>query len=605
MILRPLLCLLWAPSVFAGVFLPEVGNYRYTLESVEERFHNDGLHHLTLAPAVDREATYKINRRREFQIKDWYAQDWFKLQDNFILDTEAYLRHYQGESFNEAKRNAYGKLSFSRLKNRHRHKSPTMREWGGLNHPPVKVIEKPLGHYSPMHTTKAPINNSAGYFNPALQVEIDETSDSELSFGNKLTLLEDNGAFLAKKALIQSAREQILMGALVFVCDKGTREIVDLLIERHQAGVNVRVIVDATISKYLGHRECTKRMRDAGIEVMEGDDFWQYGRAIYHTKSLVVDFKTAISGGHNMLDADNLSRGTDFQNRDVDLQSEGPMVTDIAMALVKDWQYFFNKKRRPGLTSLAALEAKLQEKLAQERAQGLRGGQNYARILGDSKTRTAGVCRYIRQSPSVDRQSIGRAYLLLLDQVEAYLALTNPVTSDSKVTRLNRPLLPVFEWKDRFGMYNKLWTKLQGMAKSGTRIDFITTNMDMSGNENVAMLNDEIREQVAEGREGAAHWSLAQIGLWNRFYGGPHFKNLLKDWAPHESVHVWTHISFMHSKVFHFDRIAASIGSYNLQHNATDHAHEATAICQDDSLNEQLDRVLVQDMANSIPLIFK
>jgi len=591
-------------SSYAGFFPPERGNYKYTINDITQRYQDQGLQYLIFHP--DRalpEARYKLNRRGEFQVKDWFQQDWFELQDMFTVDTPAYTEHYRAETFNEAKRNAYRELDFSKRKFLHKKLIPTPREWGGLNHPPIKELTLPLEHYSAAH---APLKlTTSPYFDPALHREIDEVSHSELSFGNTITLLEDKGAFEAKKALIRAAQETILMGSLVFVCDKGTQEIVDLLIERHKAGVDVRVLVDATISKFLNHRQCTRQLKNAGIQVLEGDDFWKYGRAIYHTKSMIVDFTAAISGGHNMIDADNLSRGTDFQNRDVDIQTRGPLVTDIALAFMKDWTYFQEKRVRKNVTDVKAYREKMQKRQELERAQGARGADHYSRILSDQTARMNGVCRYLRQSPAEDRQLIGKAYLKMLDGVQDYLAITNPVTSDSKVTRLNRPLLPIIEWKDRFGMYNKLFDKLQEIAQRGTRIDYITTNIDMAGNENVAMLNEEIRELTDAGRETKATLALFQIHLWNRYYGKPHYKNLLKDWMKHPNMHIWTHISFMHSKVFHFDRIAASIGSYNFQHNATDHSYEGTTICQDKSLNQQLDRVFVQDMANSIPLIFK
>lgn len=591
-------------SSYAGFFPPERGNYAYSIADITQRYQDRGLEYLIFHP--DRalpEARYKLNRRGEFQIKDWFQQDWFALQAMFTVDVPAYNQHYQAETFNEAKRTAYSELTFSTRKFLHEKLIPTPREWGGLNHPPLRELALPLEQYSAAHGPRT--ITTSPYFDPALHREIDEVAKSELSFGNTVTLLEDGGAFEAKKDLIRSAKETILMGSLVFVCDTGTREIVDLLIERRRAGVDVRVLVDATISKFLNHRQCTRRLRDAGVEVIEADDFWKYGRAIYHTKSLVVDFRAAISGGHNMIDADNLSRGTDFQNRDVDILTRGPLVTDIAVAFLKDWTYFQEKRVRKNVTDVQAYREKMQHRQELERAQGVRGADHYPRVLGDETARMNGVCRYLRQSPAEDRQLIGKAYLRMLDGVRDYLAITNPVTSDSKVTHFNRPLLPVIEWQDRFGMYNKLFDKLQELAKRGTRIDYITTNIDMAGNENVAMLNEEIRELTEAGRDIKATLALFQIHVWNRYYGKPHYKNLMKDWMKHANMHIWTHISFMHSKVFHFDRIAASIGSYNFQHNATDHSYEGTTICQDTSLNQQLDRVLVQDMANSIPLVFK
>jgi phosphatidylserine/phosphatidylglycerophosphate/cardiolipin synthase-like enzyme len=193
----------------------------------------------------------------------------------------------------------------------------------------------------------------------------------------------------------------------------------------------------------------------------------------------------------------------------------------------------------------------------------------------------------------------------MLDGVKEHLVITNPINADSKVTRLNRALLPIWEMADSFVMFNQLWTKLQGLARQGLAIDYITTNIDMAGNEQVAIINDRIRDRLERGDPLKANMDLMLIFMSNRLYGKPHYKNLLKDWVPYPNVQVWTHISFIHSKIFHFDRIAASVGSYNFQHNATDHSYEITSICQDESLNQQLDRVQVLDMANSIPLVFR
>jgi phosphatidylserine/phosphatidylglycerophosphate/cardiolipin synthase-like enzyme len=603
-----LVALISAVGAYAkGPFLAERGSYRYSLQDIANEYQQKNLNYLIFRPERgDLTATYKITKKREYQIKKWFQQDWDKMQDIFAVDVPRYIEHFGGETFTEAKRRAFSELTFNKRKFIHNRLIPTPREWGGLNHPPIKTLEFPLTTFSPMH---APIDDTkleSAYFDPTLQREIDQVSKSELSFGNKLKLLEDRDAFNAKKEIIKNAKKTILMSSLVFVCDIGTRELVDLLIKRHKDGIDVRILVDATISKYLKHRECLITMKSAGIQVIEADDFWRYeGRTIYHTKNLVVDEKIAIAGGHNMIDADNLSVGTDFKNRDVDLKATGPMVTDMAHAFIIDWEHFVQKKKRPGITSLADKKAMLEERLKEERENGLRGAQNYPQILKDPNTRMKGVCRYIRQSPFEDGHSIGKAYLLMLPQVKNYLAFTNPIMADSQVTKLNRIFLPVFEYADRFVMYNKLWKEMQRLAKTGLRIDIMTTNIEMAGNENVAILNESIRERMEDGESIKANLDLFKIYLSNRFYGKPHYKNLLKDWMPHSNVHIWKHISFMHSKVMHFDRVAASVGSYNIQHNATDHSYEATAICQDTNLNKEIDHVLVEDMVNSIPLIFK
>lgn len=590
------------PASSQSVFVAERGVFKYSFTDIEELY-QEALPFLSRTNRRAPDLTYKITRKNQFQLRDWYTHDWYELQELFDIDLDQFTNYYEAESFNQAKINFFSQLTFSEKHFYHRRPFPFLREWGGLNHPPIRELTRPLSFYAPHFKSLDYPSISSGYFKPEVHEAIDKVSNSELSFGNKIKVLEDFRAFEAKKRIIRAAKNTILMSSLVFVCDPSTQELTDLLIEKKKQGVDVRVLADKSISTFLKHKACVNQMQAAGIDVILADDFWRYNNfTIYHTKNLVVDFKIAIAGGSNMIDADNTARGVDFKNRDVDLQVQGPMVTDMALAFLEDWDHFAKKSktRKPVTEYLHAMRARRD----QERAQGLRGAQDYQRILSHPQTRLQGVCRYIKQSPYDDGHSIGKAYLLMLDQVQSYLAITNPINADTKVTARNRLSLPIYEWRDRFTMFNKLFDKIQGLARKKLKIDYITTNIDMAGNENVAIINERLRERVEHDQNLRANWDLFQLNLSNRFYGKPHYTNLLRDWVPHESVSVWTHMSFIHSKIFHFDRIAASVGSYNFQHNATDHSYEATAICQDESLNRELDRVQVLDMVNSIPLVF-
>ena len=59
-----------------------------------------------------------------------------------------------------------------------------------------------------------------------------------------------------------------------------------------------------------------------------------------------------------------------------------------------------------------------------------------------------------------------------------------------------------------------------------------------------------------------------------------HIPTLMEAYVPHPNTHVWTHISFIHSKVYYIDRLSAYIGSMNLNANATDQAWESGIYCQ-------------------------
>jgi phosphatidylserine/phosphatidylglycerophosphate/cardiolipin synthase-like enzyme len=610
-LLLPCWALLFSAAQAQSIFVPENGNYRYLLDDILQEMGQQGMHYLSLQrhQIIDGARYKKHSRRNEYQVKDWFKHDWFELQDMFSLNMNHFNRTYGARTFNEAKRRQYSDFSFDRKHFVYRKKIPAMKEWGGLTHPPIKQLtvtpEK-------IHAGYGPIDYSviqSPYFDSSLQQSIDAVSGSELSFGNQLVALADHDVFLEKKKIISAARQNIFMSSLVFVCDQSTREIVNLLMLKKQEGLDVRVMTDGTLSKLMKHRSCLSLMRQAGIEVLETRDFFRHkAKAIYHTKTLVVDFKVAIAGGHNMLDADNLSRGTDFKNRDVDLKVTGPSVTDMAKQFIENWSYqlgFFKKQELSQfqLSSMQQHARTLQQLLAAERTLGLRGSEYYQRVLSSAATRMRGVCRFIKQAPYDDRHSIGKAYLKLLDQVQHYLLIEDPAVLDTYTRPFTkRPLIDTF---DNFEMFNRLHRKVQQLAQKGLSIDYVTTNIDMAGNENVAMLNEKIANQLESGKPMQANWSFIQLHASNRLFGKPHYENLLRDWVPYENVHVWTNISFMHSKIFYFDRIVASVGSYNFQHNATDHAYESTTICMDESLNRQLDRILVQDMANSLPLMIQ
>ena len=585
-----------------SVFVPENGKYIFSLSDVSRNFVQNEIDYISLRPSVNHNIKYKWDKRRnEFQIKNWFRQDWYRLQDMFTFKISDYVTREKGADFNEAKRNQYSKFRFDKKKFFHWKSTPAMKEWGGLTHPPIKTLSLPLQKYDRNFAPKNYRKIVSPYFSPQLQKDIDHLSKSELTFKNEVSPLADRHSFSKKMALISKAKDSILMSSLVFVCDTSTRNLVNLLIRKHREGIDVKIIADGFIGKLLGHRECLQTMSRAGIDVMETKDFFKHRlNAIYHTKTLIVDLKEAVAGGHNMLDADNTSRGVDFKNRDIDLYIKGAMVTDIAKQFVENWRYQTTLNRN--FSPLHHIEVEIKSKLASERKAGTRGKELYARILGNISSRMDGVCRFIKQAPYEDRHTIGKAYLKLLGHLKRHLVITDPIKVDTHVANIfDAPLAEKF---DSFEMFNQLHNKVQMLAKSGKLVDYITTNINMAGNENVAMMNEQIREQLENGKEWLANWSLAKLLLSNSYYGKPHYTNLLNDWVPLRNVRVWNHISFMHSKIFYFDRIVASVGSYNFQHNATDHAYESTVICMDENLNQKLDKILVEDMANSIPLIY-
>jgi phosphatidylserine/phosphatidylglycerophosphate/cardiolipin synthase-like enzyme len=590
-------------------FSPEEGSFDQDLTSIKQYYASYGISYLSFTGPAERE--YKINERNQFQVRDYFTYEWFDLQKEIRLDVDRFNAHYKSSTFLEAKLSYYRQRPFMKNGYRHKHELRWMKEWGGLNHPPIQERISDLGKFS-LRYGQAPKANDA-LFEPSFHHGIDSYTNSELSFGNALEILEDGKSYQKKLELIKNAKKSIYFSTVFYLCDESTDAVTKALIEKHQQKVKIRLITD-NMADRQSDDSCLEKLEDAGILHVRADDFWKYeGRTIYHSKKLVVDDTIAIIGGQNMIAADNFSKGTDFMNRDLDLLVSGPMVTEVSMGFVEDWQHFYTKWRDGRWLSrrkakLLPLDMKaelsgLRVTLSNQRANGLRGRDLYAAKLNDKQAREAGVCRFVQQSPYKDRLSIGKAFVKYLDRTTDYLGIIDPAKMDPVYDEDTRPGLKE-KW-DSFAMYNQLHKRVLGLAQNGAEVDFITSSYDMAGNEAIATNYALIKSALKRSDFASAQSALSSIDTFNKDLGVPAFTNLLNDFAPVSRLTVWNNIGYEHSKVFYFDRLWASIGSYNFQHNATDHSYENTAICSDKALKEQLDEIFVRDMANSMPLVFR
>jgi len=590
----------------AHAFNIEEGPYKLNPDDIKAYYQNLGINYLNFNTPVDRE--YKVNSRNEFQVRGWFDFDWAQLQSEITFNPIAFNSFFKSQSVLESKINYYKNLKFSRRDLRHIQDIRWPKEWGGLSHPPIQNKIQNLSLFSKRYGLAAPVNESL--FDPGFQMGIDNVTNTELSFGNKLTILEDIKSYNRKLELIAGAKKSIYMSTVFFICDSSTNKVRDLLIKKHQAGVSVKLITDKFADR-IADDYCLEQLEDAGIQHIRADDFWKYeGRTIYHSKKLIIDNTIVIVGGQNMIAADNLSQSTDFMNHDIDLEAQGPIVTDIALGFVNDWMHFVNKKvsstllkRKIQKLKLLSMESERSMLEARKKVED-RGRRLYYQKLQDTNERLNGTCRFVQQSPYEDRTKIGKAYLKLLGRTKDYLGIMDPAKMDTEVTE--DASVPLKEKWDTFTMFNHLHRKIMDIAENrGIKIDFVTSSYDMSGNEVVATSNADIKSALKVNDFLRAQAGLDNIEKWNKDLGTPAFKNLLRDFVPVKNIQVWNNIAYEHSKVFYFDRQFASIGSYNFQHNATDHSYENTIICADKSLNQQLDELFVRDMANSIPLVFR
>jgi cardiolipin synthase len=161
-----------------------------------------------------------------------------------------------------------------------------------------------------------------------------------VSSGNECRVLQNGELFPAMEADIAAARHTIHFETFVWTKGELERRFVDLLIAKAQAGVRVRVLIDAMGS--VGSDSANlKRMSDAGVNLSEycRPHWWNLRRFNHrtHRKLLIVDGALGYTFGHGVADQ-WLGNGEDEDHwRDTALRIEGPVVQALQAVFMENW----------------------------------------------------------------------------------------------------------------------------------------------------------------------------------------------------------------------------------------------------------------------------
>jgi len=191
-----------------------------------------------------------------------------------------------------------------------------------------------------------------------VQQEIDATP---LVVGNKVLLLQDGPPTYASMfAAIAAAKDHINLETYILEDDEMGQRLIDSLLARQAAGVQVNVIYDSVGS--LGTpKEFFQPLLDAGANIVEFNPVnplnaingWELNERD-HRKLLVVDGRMAYVGGinissvytHGSAFGGSLSRGKAAEGsardatgwRDTHLLMEGPVVAEFQTLFMETWE---------------------------------------------------------------------------------------------------------------------------------------------------------------------------------------------------------------------------------------------------------------------------
>ncbi len=160
--------------------------------------------------------------------------------------------------------------------------------------------------------------------------------------GNKVDLLQDGDAYFpAMLEAIRAAKRTINFEAYIVYSDPVGWAFRDALIERAQAGVQVRVLLDGLGSAWKLNNSDVRMMQQAGCKFAYYHPLfsWRIDRSNRrsHRRALVVDGKVGFTGGIGF--AEHWSgHAQDAKHwHDVQLRLEGPLVSELQNAFEEHW----------------------------------------------------------------------------------------------------------------------------------------------------------------------------------------------------------------------------------------------------------------------------
>ncbi|HET9263799.1 MAG TPA: phospholipase D-like domain-containing protein [Vicinamibacterales bacterium] len=158
--------------------------------------------------------------------------------------------------------------------------------------------------------------------------------------GNSVEVLENRAFFDALFGEIEAARRSVHFETFLWKeGELGTR-LADAMVGRARAGVDVRVLLDATGTRGMGE-SVAKGLQEAGCKLRKFHR-WHLGNIGVlnerdHRKLAIVDGRVAFVGGHCIVDTWQADDDSEERVLDVSVRLRGPIVHSMQSAFSENW----------------------------------------------------------------------------------------------------------------------------------------------------------------------------------------------------------------------------------------------------------------------------
>lgn len=153
---------------------------------------------------------------------------------------------------------------------------------------------------------------------------------------------EGDALYDAMLASIAAARSTVLLESYIFADDEIGRKFARVLGARAEAGIEVRLHIDAAGSLFRSSRQLERKMREGGVQVRRFHRWsWRaplrYNRR-NHRKLLVVDSAQAYLGGFNIHRESSAAAFGEKRWRDTHVRVRGPLAEHAAGLFDAFWR---------------------------------------------------------------------------------------------------------------------------------------------------------------------------------------------------------------------------------------------------------------------------
>lgn len=435
--------------------------------------------------------------------------------------------------------------------------------------------------YQPFAPAKDAETQRSRLLDPRFQQELSQKLGFGLSYGNKLTVLKNGETFQEKIRLLDAAQTSFIGATMLFNCDPTVETLVQKMIAKRRRGVEIYLILDAFFA-LPGFTDCHQRLVEAGVHLLYNKESSQLAnRIFFHDKFWVRDGVEALIEGPNVIDAQAVSTGFNGLYRDSGVRIEGPVVTDLLAEAQLLWKYLSKDEKSP--ISLPVGEA-ISTRVARETQQGNRDIENHGfSPVTDRLKAMDGACRLVFQGPHRKRDTVSQIYSAYIDSAQSYIA----IPTQRRPYRNYRPERSRPRWEDI--LLKRIFEK---SYIPGMRVDFFMNFHNTPFT--VAPPNPRPTPPIARAMK---NWD--RLTLKNRLDHALEF--FTENSGP--GLEVWSYFQYFHSKHVLIDKVAAGMGSFNLDKLSAAKNHEMVLICHDHAFVRQVQEMTALDLLNSVPML--